>query len=112
MAAAPFRDGLNERGAIVQPVARRAHAAVLVRRGRQVGPTPRPRGRRRGRMDPRLDARDQIELPGAAMELPAGERGESGHQQDRGEVEGDQRREPLARQGFCSASCGDIGIMF
>jgi hypothetical protein len=63
-------------------------------------------------MDPRLHARDQVELLGAAMDLPDGERGETGHKEDRGEVEGDQRRDPSARQGFCSASCGDIGIMF
>jgi len=63
-------------------------------------------------VNPRLHARDQVELPGAAVELPGSERREPGHDEDRGEIEGDQRREPPAGQGFCNASCGDIGIMF
>ena len=63
-------------------------------------------------MHPRLHARNQIELIGAAMDLPNGKRGETGHKQHRNDVEGDQRREAPACQGFCSASCGDIGIMF
>jgi len=46
------------------------------------------------------------------MDLPDGECSETGHKQDRGNIEGDQRRDAFARQGFCSASCGDIGIMF
>jgi hypothetical protein len=63
-------------------------------------------------MNPCLDARNQVELIGAAMDLPDGECGETGYKQDCGDVEGDQRRDAFARQGLCSASCGDIGIMF
>jgi hypothetical protein len=63
-------------------------------------------------MDPRLHARDQVELIGAAMDLPDGECGETGHKQNRHDVKGDQGCDAFARQGFCSASCGDIGIMF
>jgi hypothetical protein len=46
------------------------------------------------------------------MDLPDGERHETGHNQNRGDVEGDQCRDAFARQGFCRASCGDIGIIF
>jgi hypothetical protein len=51
-------------------------------------------------MDPRLHARDQVELRGAALDLPNGECGETSHKQDRGNIEGDQRRDAFARQGF------------
>ena len=63
-------------------------------------------------MDPRRYPRDQVGLPGAAVNLPDGQRGETGDNQDRDEVEGDESRDRLAPQGFCRASCGDIGIMF
>ena len=60
----------------------------------------------------RLDAGDQVELAGAAMDLPDRERRETSHDQNRGEIERDQGDDPPARQGLASASCGDIGIMF
>ena len=63
-------------------------------------------------MDPRLNARDQVMLMNTAMDLPDSERDEKGYEQDRSEVKGGQRRDAPARQGFCSASCGAIGIMF
>ena len=63
-------------------------------------------------MDPRFHARDQVELVGAAMDLPDGERHKTSHEQNRNDVERDQRRDAFACQGFCRASCGDIGIMF
>ena len=46
------------------------------------------------------------------MDLPDGERREAGDEEDRREVERDQRRRLSARHGLCNASCGDIGIMF
>jgi hypothetical protein len=46
------------------------------------------------------------------MDLPHGQGGKTGHEQDRSEVEADQRRDFLCGQGLCNASCGDIGIMF
>ena len=46
------------------------------------------------------------------MELPGSQSREPGYDEDRGEIEGDERREPPAGQGLCNASCGDIGIMF
>ena len=49
---------------------------------------------------------------GAAMDLPDGERSETGYKQNRHDVEGDQRRDAFTRQGLCNASCGDVGIMF
>jgi len=63
-------------------------------------------------MDPRFHPRDEIKLVGAAMDLPDGERHEAGHDQKRGEIECDQPRELPPGQGFCRASCADIGIMF
>ena len=63
-------------------------------------------------MDPRLYARDQIKLVSTTMDLPDGERDKTGHNQDRSKVEGDQCHDFFARQGFCRASCGGIGIMF
>ena len=73
---------------------------------------PRSRCGHRTGMNPRLYTRDQVELPGAAIHLPDGKHHETSHQQKRGKVECDERGDSFASQGFCRASCGDIGIMF
>ncbi len=48
-------------------------------------------------MNPRLHSVDQVELVRAAMDLPDGERHKADHEQDRSDIEGDQRRDALAR---------------
>ena len=46
------------------------------------------------------------------MELPHGKPCETYNDDECDEVESDQRCDFFSRYGFCSASCGDIGIMF
>lgn len=56
-------------------------------------------------MDPRLDARDQIQLPRQALELPDAERREAGRREQR---QPDQQR---AFQEGAPISVAGIGIM-
>jgi len=63
-------------------------------------------------MNPGLHPSDQVKFVGAAMDLPHGKPSQTPYKQDSDKIESDQCRNPSARQGFCSASCGDIGIMF
>ena len=97
---------------MAEPPAGRLDAPVLVAAGRDVRPPVRTRRRDGRRVSPRLDARQQLELPGAPLDLPSGEREERGDDQQRRDVKGDEPGEPAAAQGLCNASWGDIGIMF
>ena len=58
-------------------------------------------------MDPRVDARDQIELPRATFDLPDAQRREPGGGEDR---QRDQQR-ARAAQGWALISVEGIGIM-
>ena len=67
----------NQRLAIVQEMPGDGHAAVFVVLGVDRRPFRRPRRRNRRGVDALLDAIDQVELPGPALDLPDAERREA-----------------------------------
>ncbi len=99
---------------------------VFVGRGADQGPALGRRRVDRRRMDARLDAFDQVELPGAAFDLPGAQGkqpGESQYRQQRQHREGGRAagnglaiRAVFYRsrrgQGIDFMSCVIVGIMF